>query len=145
MAKVAAAPVAAPKTAAAKTASDRKPGSRAAVAPPPKPKLGKPKKPEAPRKGPQLEHHQVVIEPLISEKNTHLAERRNTYAFRVHQFATKPQIRAAVENLFEVKVTGVRTMTRLGKVRRVKGRAGRTSDWKKAFVTLSENDRITMF
>jgi large subunit ribosomal protein L23 len=110
----------------------------------PVPKSRRPKV-EAVQKGPKLEAHQVVIEPLVSEKNTHIAERRNTYTFRVNPLATKTQIKAAVEALFEVKVTGVRTMNRIGKIRRVKGRSGRTSDWKKAYVTLSENDRIQMF
>ena len=74
-----------------------------------------------------------------------MAERRNTYTFRVSTLATKTMIKAAVEALFEVKVTGVRTMNRIGKIRKFKGRSGRTSDWKKAYVTLSENDRIQMF
>ncbi len=120
----------------------RLPGARTK---PPRVKSKKPVVAAPPQKGPKLEHHQVVIAPLISEKNTHLAERRNTYAFRVHSFANKTMIRAAVEKLFDVKVTDVRTQNRIGKTRVFKGRSGRTADWKKAFVTLSENDRINLF
>lgn len=105
---------------------------------------GKAEKP-APPKGPQLEAHQVVIRPLVTEKGTHLVERHNTYPFQVHTLATKAQIKAAVEQLFEVTVVGVRTQSRKGKKRRYRTRIGVGSAWKKALVTLSENDRISMF
>lgn len=95
--------------------------------------------------GLKLESHQVILRPLISEKGTHLVERRNTYVFEVHPQATKTQIKEAVQELFEVTVKGVRTQTRKGKVRRYRGRLGRAGDWKKALVTLDDNDRISLF
>ena len=100
---------------------------------------------EVRRKGPQLEAHQVIVRPIITEKGTHLVERHNTYAFEVHPTASKPEIRAAVEELFQVRVLSVRTQARQGKTRRYRHRTGRTAAWKKAFVTLSENDRIALF
>jgi large subunit ribosomal protein L23 len=95
--------------------------------------------------GPELSYHQIVFSPLVSEKVTHLVERRNTYAFRVHPLANKQQIKEAVEKLFEVHVVDVRTQNRLGKLRRNRRGFGRTSAWKKAYVKLSENDRIAIF
>ncbi|QDU60162.1 50S ribosomal protein L23 [Planctomycetes bacterium Pan216] len=103
-----------------------------------------PRAPEV-KKGPALEPHQVLVRPIITEKGTHLVERRNTYAFEVHPLADKGQIRQAVEQLFSVSVTSVRTQNRIGKTRRFKGRKGRTAGWKKAYVTLSDADRISMF
>jgi large subunit ribosomal protein L23 len=96
-------------------------------------------------KGPELSYHQVVVAPLVSEKVTHLVERRNTYAFQVHPLATKPQIKEAVEKLFDVHVVDVRTQTRQGKWRRFKASQGKTATWKKAYVKLSDKDRITLF
>jgi large subunit ribosomal protein L23 len=96
-------------------------------------------------KGPVLEAHQVVIRPLITEKGTHLVERHNTYAFEVHPLATKVEIKVAVERLFEVKVLSVNTQNRKGKPKRYRQHRGRTSAWKKAIVTLSDNDRISLF
>ena len=96
-------------------------------------------------KGPVLESHQVVIRPLVTEKGTHLVERYNTYLFQVHQQATKIQIKKAVEALFEVSVASVRTIKRRGKPRRYKQRQAYRSDTKRALVTLSENDRISLF
>src|SRR5213592_2569506 len=70
---------------------------------------------------------------------------RKEYAFRVHSDATKPQIKAAIETLFKVSVTGVRTMVMRAK-RRTYGRyAGRRPSWKKAIVTLKEGDAIEVF
>lgn len=92
-----------------------------------------------------LEPHQVLLRPLVTEKTTHAAERYNVYCFEVAPSATKTQIRAAVEEMFEVRVLGVRTQTRLGKSRRYKMRFGRTKDWKKAIVELHEEDRINLY
>lgn len=102
-------------------------------------------KPAAPAKGPKLEAHQVVIRPLVTEKGTHLIERHNTYPFQVHALATKDQIKDAIELLFEVKVIAVKTQNRKGKTRRYRMRTGRGSAWKKALITLGENDRIALF
>lgn len=96
-------------------------------------------------KGPVLESHQVVIRPLITEKGTHLVERYNTYLFQVHSQATKSQIKKAVESLFEVSVASVRTIKRRGKPRRYKQHASYRSDSKRALVTLSGEDRISLF
>jgi len=87
----------------------------------------------------------VIIKPLITEKSTHQQATRNAYAFQVHQDANKFQIKNAVEKLYNVKVTDVRTMNRKGKPRRSKMRMTHTSDWKRAVVVLDENSRIELF
>jgi large subunit ribosomal protein L23 len=92
-----------------------------------------------------LEPHQVILMPLVSEKNTHLMERRNTYTFKVHRSATKEQIKSAIETLFEVRVDVVRTLNRPGKEKRFKFRKGFTPGYKRAYVTLHGDDRITLF
>lgn len=93
----------------------------------------------------KLEPHQVLLRPLVTEKGVHRATRNNQYAFQIHRDATKLDVRAAVESLFDVKVTGVRTQTRKGKFRRFRNRMGRTADWKKAIVQLHSDDRIDFF
>src|SRR5918911_397017 len=103
----------------------------------------------APRKaatrGPKLEPHQVILQPLVTEKGTHQFTRHNAYPFQVNPWATKDQIKAAVEELFNVRVEKVRTQMRLGKKRRYRFRVGRLPNWKKAIVTLHEDDRIEFF
>jgi large subunit ribosomal protein L23 len=79
----------------------------------------------------------IILSPVITEKATELSE-HNQFAFRVAKDATKPQIRAAVETLFGVKVTGINTITVKGKVKRFRGRPGRRPDIKKAVVRLAE-------
>jgi large subunit ribosomal protein L23 len=96
-------------------------------------------------RGPQLEPHQIILQPLITEKGTHQFTRHNAYPFQVNLWATKEQIRAAVEELFGVRVHKVRTQTRQGKKRRYRFRVGRLPSWKKAIVTLHEEDRIEFF
>ena len=98
-------------------------------------------------RGPKLEPYQVVIQPLITEKGTHQStnERHNAYAFQVNLWATKPQIKQAVEDLFNVRVEDVRTQMRKGKKRRYRFRYGRLSHWKKAIVKLHPEDRIEFF
>jgi large subunit ribosomal protein L23 len=83
----------------------------------------------------------IIRSPLITEKATGLTE-RNQYAFRVAIHASKPQIRAAVEGLFGVKVVAVNTLIQKGKTKRFKGRPGQRSDVKKAFVRLAEGQSI---
>ena len=95
--------------------------------------------------GPELEAHQVLLRPLVTEKGVHRAARNNQYAFEVHRDANKLDVKKAVEELFEVKVTKVRTQTRKGKTRRYRFRFGRTSDWKKAIVSLGAEHRIDFF
>jgi large subunit ribosomal protein L23 len=101
--------------------------------------------PPGKKKGLQLEPHQVVLRPLITEKGTHQFTRYNAYSFEVNLQADKNLIKAAVEELFGVRVLKVRTQMRLGKKRRYRMRVGRMSNWKKAIVTLHEEDRIEFF
>jgi large subunit ribosomal protein L23 len=83
-----------------------------------------------------LEAHQIIIRPIVTEKGTHQTTHRNAYPFEVNLWATKPEIKAAVEELFGVHVDKVRTQNRLGKQRRYRFRMGRLSNWKKAIITL---------
>jgi large subunit ribosomal protein L23 len=92
-----------------------------------------------------MDNTNVIIKPLITEKSTHLQQTRNAYAFKVHRDANKPQIKKAVEQLYSVKVTDVRTMNRKGKPRRSRAKMTKTSDWKKAVVVLAEDSRIELF
>ena len=96
-------------------------------------------------RGPKLEPYQVVLRPLITEKGTHQFTHHNAYPFEVNLWATKEQIKAAVEELFNVRVTKVRTQNRIGKKRRYRFRFGQMPNWKKAIVTLHEEDRIEFF
>ncbi|QDU93207.1 50S ribosomal protein L23 [Lignipirellula cremea] len=93
----------------------------------------------------QLEPHQVILRPLVTEKNMHRSTRYNQYAFEVNRLATKIDIRRAVEELFDVRVTKVCTQSRKGKPRRFRFKIGHTKSWKKAIVTLHEEDRIDFF
>ena len=99
----------------------------------------------AEKRGPRLEPHQILLQPLITEKGTHQFTRHNAYPFQVNQWATKEQIRTAVQEMFGVRVLKVRTQNRLGKHRRYRFRVGRLANWKKAIVTLHEDDRIEFF
>ena len=103
------------------------------------------KTPESPSGGIQLQAHQVLLRPLVTEKGVHRASRNNQYAFEIHRDATKLDVKKAVEELFEVQVAKVRTQTRKGKIRRYRFRYGRTADWKKAIVQLHEDHRIDFF
>jgi len=96
-------------------------------------------------RGPALEPHQVILRPLVTEKGTHQFTRHNAYPFQVNLWASKEQIKAAVEELFNVRVEKVRTQNRLGKTRRYRFRLGRLPNWKKAIVTLHAEDRIEFF
>jgi len=86
-------------------------------------------------------HYDVVLAPHITEKSTLLSE-HNAVVFKVANDATKPEIKAAVEALFNVTVTGVNTMVTKGKTKRWKGEAYKRSDAKKAVVTLAEGQSI---
>ena len=92
-----------------------------------------------------LAPHQVVVRPLVTEKGTHQSERYNSYTFEVHPQATKGDVKRAVEELWEVRVVGVRTQNRRGKPRRHKMTIGHTNNWKKAIVQLHDEDRIAFF
>jgi large subunit ribosomal protein L23 len=86
-------------------------------------------------------HYDVILSPVITEKAT-LASERNQVMFRVARNATKPQIKEAVEKLFDVKVKSVNTQLRKGKVKAFKGTVGEQSETKRAIVTLEEGHRI---
>lgn len=88
-----------------------------------------------------LRHYDVIVSPAITEKST-MASEQNQVVFNVAKKATKPEIKAAVEALFNVKVTGVNTLVRKGKVKRFRGTVGRLSDVKKAIVTLADGQSI---
>ena len=83
----------------------------------------------------------VVLSPVVTEKSTRGSE-HNQVTFRVTLTASKPEIKAAVEQLFKVKVTAVNTLRVKGKKKLFRGRPGRRSDYKKAIVTLAEGQRI---
>lgn len=93
----------------------------------------------------ELEPHQIIFRPMVTEKGYHKAERNNAYTFEVNPLAGKDDIRRAIEELFEVKVVRVNTQNRQGKPRRTKFRQGRTKAWKKAVVTLDPEHRINFF
>ena len=97
------------------------------------------KKPET--KAVDNRHYDVVLAPHITEKSTMLSE-HNAVVFRVAPGASKPEIKAAVEALFNVKVTGVNTIVQKGKSKRWKGAPYKRSDVKKAIVTLAEGQSI---
>ena len=86
-------------------------------------------------------HYDVIIAPVITEKATTASE-HNQVVFKVRPTATKPQIKEAVEKLFDVKVKSVNTLVRKGKHKAFRGRPGVQSDVKKAIVTLEEGHRI---
>jgi large subunit ribosomal protein L23 len=89
--------------------------------------------------------HRTIVRPLITEKSSAAYQERGEYTFEVHPDATKPQIRAAIEQLFGVKVTGVWTSNQRGKEKRVGKTVGRRPNWKKAIVKLREGDTIEIF
>jgi large subunit ribosomal protein L23 len=86
-------------------------------------------------------HYDVILSPVITEKATAQSE-LNKVVFRVRKDATKPQIKAAVEKLFDVKVTSVNTLVRKGKTKRFRGTVGTQSDVKRAVVTLANGQSI---
>ena len=90
---------------------------------------------------PDARHYDIVLAPHITEKSTMLSE-TNAVVFRVASKATKPEIKAAIEALFNVKVTNVNTLVTKGKTKRWKGAPYRRSDVKKAIVTLAEGESI---
>jgi large subunit ribosomal protein L23 len=87
---------------------------------------------------------ELLIAPVITEKGTVLQEKNNQYLFRVSPRANKIQIREAVEKIFKVTVTSVRTVTVHGKMRRMGRAQGRKPSWKKAIVTLKEGETIDL-
>ena len=89
----------------------------------------------------ELKAYDVILSPMITEKSTEASE-HNQVVFRVAKTASKPEIKAAVEKLFNVRVKAVNTSIRKGKVKKFRGIAGKQSDVKKAIVTLEEGQMI---
>lgn len=101
---------------------------------------------KAPKRKPVLSReamYNIIRNPVVTEKATLLGE-KNQIVFRVSIDACKPEIKAAVETLFGVKVTGVNTLVVKGKTKRFRGRPGVRSDIKKAYVTLAEGQSIDL-
>jgi large subunit ribosomal protein L23 len=88
-----------------------------------------------------LQAYDVILAPVITEKSSEASE-ANQVVFKVRVDATKPQIKAAVEQLFGVKVVAVNTLTHKGKLKRFRGVEGRQKDMKKAIVKLAEGEKI---
>jgi len=88
-----------------------------------------------------IKHYDIVVKPVITEKSTLVSE-YNQVVFQVARDATKPQIKAAIEALYGVKVLAVNTMVAKGKTKRWRGQEYRRSDVKKAVVTVADGDRI---
>jgi large subunit ribosomal protein L23 len=86
-------------------------------------------------------HYDIIISPVITEKAT-MASEHSKVVFKVRRDATKPQIKEAVEKLFDVKVKRVNTLIRGGKIKVFKGRRGELQSTKRAIVTLEEGHRI---
>ncbi|TVR12998.1 MAG: 50S ribosomal protein L23 [Planctomycetota bacterium] len=86
--------------------------------------------------------YNVIERPRLTEKTVHLQNKLNTYTFKVHPQANKIQIREAIQEIFKVKVSAVRTMNCRGKQRRTRLGTGTTASWKKAYVTLAEGEFI---
>jgi len=89
--------------------------------------------------------HEILKRPLITEKSTLEKEKSNQLVFEVAKNANKVEIRRAVEQLFGVKVTGVRTIRMKGKVKRLGRTLGKRRDWKKAIVALAEGEHVEFF
>ncbi len=88
---------------------------------------------------------QILVKPLITEKNNLAREERNEMVFEVHRDANKPMIKTAVEQLFGVKVADVRTIKKFGKLRKVGKYSGYRADTKKAVVRLADGENIDFF
>jgi large subunit ribosomal protein L23 len=91
------------------------------------------------------ELHETIVAPVVTEKSSAGYAARKEYAFRVHSDATKPQIKHAIEALFKVTVTDVRTLVVRAKRRTYGRNQGRRPAWKKAIVTLKDGDAIQVF
>lgn len=91
------------------------------------------------------ELHRTIVAPVVTEKSSAAYAARKEYAFRVRSDATKPEIKAAIETLFNVGVTDVRTLIMRAKRRTYGRHVGRRPAWKKAIVTLKDGDTIDIF
>ena len=88
---------------------------------------------------------QIVLRPLVTEKATTLKDDHNQVSFQVAIDANKIEVRRAIETIFRVKVTGVRTQVVFGKMKRMGRHVGRRASWKKAIVTLGPGSKIDLF
>ena len=88
------------------------------------------------------EHYDVIVKPIITEKATLAGELANAVTFEVAKSASKPQIKDAVEKLFDVKVEAVNVVNVKGKNKSFRNRAGRRGDWRKAYVRLADGQSI---
>ena len=86
--------------------------------------------------------HQIILAPVVSEKSTRVAEKQNQAVFKVALNAVKPEIKLAIETLFNVKVDAVQTLVVKGKSKRFGRFEGKRNDWKKAYVSLAEGQEI---
>jgi large subunit ribosomal protein L23 len=86
----------------------------------------------------------IILRPILTEKSMRQKEEQNTVTFRVRPDANKVEIREAIEALFKVKVTDVRTIAYEGKLKRMGRHQGRRPDWKKAIVQLAEGHKIEL-
>ena len=89
--------------------------------------------------------YDVIRRPLITEKSTRLKELQRSICFEVQRDATKPEIKRAVEQLFEVKVDSVKVVNVRGKVKRQGRFSGKRPDWKKAYVVLKKDQKMVEF
>lgn len=101
------------------------------------------KKETAPASNARGYHYDVIVSPIVTEKSTAASE-QNKVMFNVRLESTKEDIKSAVEALFNVKVTKVNTLRRLGKVKRFRNTIGKLSDTKKAIITLAEGQSINL-
>ncbi|MFC1557153.1 50S ribosomal protein L23 [candidate division KSB1 bacterium] len=92
-----------------------------------------------------MDLHEVILQPIVTEKVTRLTDKFNQYGFVVDRRANKIEIKRAVEKKFDVKVNSVRTMNVRGKIKTLGRFSGKRSDWKKAVVTLVEGQTIELF
>ncbi|RKY19614.1 MAG: 50S ribosomal protein L23 [Planctomycetota bacterium] len=88
--------------------------------------------------------YKIIVRPVLSERSMDLVQKHNIYVFRVHPDATKIEIKAAIEDIFKVKVEKVNTANRKGKPRRVRLQLGRRPSWKKAYIRLAEGSKIDL-
>ncbi len=92
-----------------------------------------------------MDKYEVIVKPLVTEQGTHQARALGAYSFAVHRKSNKTEIKDAIEKIYSVKVTDVRTANRKGKPRRRGHSQGYTPAWKKAIVVLHKDDHIDLF
>ena len=91
------------------------------------------------------ELHDILLRPIVTEKSSGLSATQNTYVFKVGETSNKHEIKGAVETVFGVSVTDVRTVNVRGKTKRFGRHVGKRSNWKKAYVRLAEGDTLNFY